>query len=104
MDECQDAGTNPPAVQSEISRFGMLPSVGSSGMRRLRSLAGLTAGYAIFVFSLGVTGAEAALTPATGSNVSMTCSNTTTDQGPGSNTGYGDSTQDGLNLTVQSGA
>ncbi|HEV2099675.1 MAG TPA: hypothetical protein VGR45_12210, partial [Stellaceae bacterium] len=73
-------------------------------MGRLRSLAGLTAGFAIFSFGLGVTGAEAACTPAAGSNVAVTCSGTTTDQGPGLNTGYGDSTQDGLNLTVQSAA
>jgi hypothetical protein len=49
-------------------------------------------------------GAMAACSPATGSNVTVTCSGTTFNQGPGSNTGYGDSTQNGLTVNVQSGA
>jgi uncharacterized protein with beta-barrel porin domain len=48
--------------------------------------------------------AWAACTPATGSNITVTCSGATLNQGPGANTGYGDSTQNGLMLTVQSGA
>jgi uncharacterized protein with beta-barrel porin domain len=46
----------------------------------------------------------AACTPATGDNVTVTCSGTTTDQGPGINTGYGASNQNGLTVNVQSGA
>ena len=48
--------------------------------------------------------ALAACSPATGSNVTVNCTGTTFNQGPGINTGYGDSTQNGLTLTVQSGA
>jgi hypothetical protein len=48
--------------------------------------------------------AWAACTPATGSNITVTCSGTTFNQGPEINTGYGDSTQDGLTLNVQSAA
>ena len=40
--------------------------------------------------------ALAACSPAIGSNVTVTCSGTTFNQGPGINTGYGDSTQNGL--------
>jgi outer membrane autotransporter protein len=46
----------------------------------------------------------AACTPATGDNITVTCTGTTTDQGPGINTGYGNSTQNGVTLNVQSGA
>ncbi len=51
--------------------------------------------------------AMAACTPATGSNITVTCSGATLNQGngaPGSTTGYGDGTQSGLTLGVQSGA
>jgi hypothetical protein len=48
--------------------------------------------------------ALAACAPATGSNITVTCSGSTVNQGPGINTGYGDSTQNGLTLNVQSGA
>ena len=48
--------------------------------------------------------ALAACSPATGSNVTVTCSGSTFNQGPGGNTGYGDSTQNGLSVNVQSGA
>jgi hypothetical protein len=48
--------------------------------------------------------AWAACTPATGSNITVTCSGATLNQGPEINTGYGDSTQDGLTLNVQSAA
>jgi hypothetical protein len=48
--------------------------------------------------------ALAACSPATGSNVTVTCSGSTFNQGPGGNTGYGDSTQNGLTVNVQSGA
>ena len=50
------------------------------------------------------TRASAACAPATGSNETVTCTGGTLNQGPGSNTGYGDSTQNGLTLTVNSGA
>lgn len=45
--------------------------------------------------------------PASGSNITVTCSGATSNQGdgtPGSTTGYGDGTQTGLTLTVQTGA
>ncbi|HEY2226864.1 MAG TPA: hypothetical protein VGI22_03835 [Xanthobacteraceae bacterium] len=48
--------------------------------------------------------ASATCTPAIGDNVTVTCTGTTTNQGPGVNTGYGNGTQNGLNLTVVSGA
>ena len=48
--------------------------------------------------------AFAACSPATGSNTTVTCSGATFNQGPGINTGYGDSTQNGLALTVNAGA
>ena len=44
---------------------------------------------------------------ATGSNITVTCSGATVNQGngtPGGTTGYGDGTQNGLTLGVQSGA
>jgi uncharacterized protein with beta-barrel porin domain len=42
--------------------------------------------------------------PATGDNVTVTCTGTTQDQGPGTNTGYGASNQNGVTVNVQSGA
>src|SRR5262249_23462549 len=45
-----------------------------------------------------------ACAPATGNNVTVTCSGATVDQGPGINTGYGDGTQDGLTVNVQGAA
>lgn len=54
--------------------------------------------------SLSPTEAVAACSPATGSNTTVTCTGETFNQGPGINTGYGDSTQNGLALTVNSGA
>jgi len=54
--------------------------------------------------SLSPAEAVAACTPATGSNTTVTCTGETLNQGPGINTGYGDSTQNGLALTVNSGA
>jgi uncharacterized protein with beta-barrel porin domain len=48
-------------------------------------------------------GAFAACSPATGDNVTVTCSGATVDQGPGINTGYGDGTQNGLTINVQAG-
>ena len=51
--------------------------------------------------------ALAACAPATGSNITVTCSGATVNQGngtPGGTTGYGDGTQNGLTLGVQSGA
>ncbi len=51
--------------------------------------------------------ALAACAPATGSNITVTCSGATLNQGsgtPGSTIGYGDGTQTGLTLGVQSGA
>ena len=42
--------------------------------------------------------------PATGDNITVTCTGPVFDQGPGAGTGYGGGTQDGLALTVQSGA
>ncbi len=46
----------------------------------------------------------AACAPATGNNITVTCTGTTQDQGPGANTGYGNSTQNGVTVNVQSGA
>jgi hypothetical protein len=42
--------------------------------------------------------------PPSGSNVTVTCSGATLNQGPESNTGYGSGLQNGLTLNVQSGA
>src|SRR5712692_4552635 len=43
-------------------------------------------------------------TPATGDNVTVTCSGATVDQGPEPNTGYGSGLQNGLTINVQAGA
>ncbi|NVO16656.1 MAG: autotransporter domain-containing protein [Rhodoplanes sp.] len=48
--------------------------------------------------------AHAICSPPTGDGVAVTCTGTTTDQGPGSNTGYGGGTQTGVTIAVQSGA
>jgi len=48
-------------------------------------------------------GAFAACSPATGNNVTVTCSGATVNQGPGANRGYGDGTQNGLTINVQAG-
>lgn len=48
--------------------------------------------------------ARAACTPATGDNVTVTCSGTTPNQGPGINTGYGASNQNGTTINIQSTA
>src|SRR5262249_29104259 len=69
-----------------------------------RSDALLFAAAGLAALSLPTSSARAGCNPATGSSIAGTCSGTTTNQGPGANTGYGDSTQNGLNLTVQSGA
>jgi len=58
----------------------------------------------LIVTGLPSTNAVAACAPPSGSNTTVTCSGATVDQGPGINTGYGDSTQDGLTLNVQTGA
>ena len=44
--------------------------------------------------------AFAACSPGTGDNVTVTCSGTTQDQGPGINTGYGNGLQNGLTINV----
>lgn len=59
---------------------------------------------AALALALSPANAVAQCTPATGSNIAVTCSGATLNQGPGINTGYGDSTQDGLTLTVLPGA
>jgi uncharacterized protein with beta-barrel porin domain len=46
----------------------------------------------------------AACAPPTGDNTTVTCSGATVNQGLGINTGYGDSTQDGVTVNIQSGA
>jgi uncharacterized protein with beta-barrel porin domain len=48
--------------------------------------------------------AGAACAPPVGDGVTVTCTGTTTDQGPGTNTGYGAGNQSGLTIDVQSGA
>jgi outer membrane autotransporter protein len=70
----------------------------------VRSHGLLFAAACLVALSLPTSSARAVCNPPGGSNVTVTCSGTTTNQGPGANTGYGDSTQNGLNLTVQSGA
>ena len=93
-----------PSVKSwsEKARSEALAGVAlSSGARWLM--------LAAFAFVPGAamlhpTQAWAQCVPATGSNITVTCSGSTVNQGPGSNTGYGDSTQNGLTVNVQSGA
>jgi hypothetical protein len=53
---------------------------------------------------LPTSSALAACAPPAGSNIIVTCSGATVDQGPGFNTGYGNGTQNGLTVNVQSGA
>jgi hypothetical protein len=48
--------------------------------------------------------ASAACTPATGDNVTVTCSGATLNQGPGVNVGYGSTSgQNGTTINVQGG-
>jgi uncharacterized protein with beta-barrel porin domain len=47
--------------------------------------------------------AFAGCSPATGDNVTVSCSSATLNQGPGPNTGYGDGSQTGLTINVQAG-
>jgi plastocyanin len=54
--------------------------------------------------ALQPTEASAACTPAIGSSITVTCGGATLNQGPAPDTGYGDGTQTGLTLGVQSGA
>ena len=64
-----------------------------------------TIALGVFAFlALSPAEAVAQCAPATGSNIAVTCSGVTLNQGPGINTGYGDSTQDNLTLTVLAGA
>jgi hypothetical protein len=77
------------------------------GTTLLRRAGAMLAGAALTVVGatmLAPDDALAACSPATGSNVTVTCSGSTFNQGPGGNTGYGDSTQNGLTVNVQSGA
>src|SRR5712675_3474466 len=69
-----------------------------------RQMPALTALGCLGAVALPVPGALAACAPATGSNITVTCSGVTVNQGPGINTGYGDGTQNGLTVNVQSGA
>jgi hypothetical protein len=48
--------------------------------------------------------AFAGCSPATGDNVTVTCSGATLDQGPGTNTGYGNGSQTGLTVNIQAPA
>jgi uncharacterized protein with beta-barrel porin domain len=80
-------------------------AVGDKGLlRRTVAIFAPVALMLIGAASLAPERALAACTPATGSNVTVTCSGATLNQGPGINTGYGDSSQNGLTLNVQSGA
>ena len=54
--------------------------------------------------ALAPSGAFAACSPATGDNVTVTCSGATLDQGPELNTGYGSGLQNGLTVNVQAPA
>jgi uncharacterized protein with beta-barrel porin domain len=69
-----------------------------------RQMPALAALGCLGAVALPVPGAFAACAPATGSNITVTCSGVTVNQGPGINTGYGDGTQNGLTVNVQSGA
>src|SRR6476660_7272019 len=53
--------------------------------------------------ALAPSDAQAACSPATGNNVTVSCTLATVNQGPGINTGYGDGTQNGLTLNVVAG-
>jgi len=87
-----------------ISEGPMAWSCSPQVVGRLRGVAGALGALGIVLAGLAPPPALAACTPATGSNITVTCSGATLNQGPGINTGYGDSTQNGLTLTVQSGA
>src|SRR5258708_3074302 len=86
--------------------------VGVVGWYRPRNWAGLRRGRGAGPAGLGGVGPWRGATGGgfggwaapTGSNVTVTCSGATVDQGPGINTGYGNGTQNGLTINVQSGA
>jgi hypothetical protein len=72
--------------------------------RRIRPGARLLSAAAIALLgaaALAPTDAFSACAPATGSNITVTCSGATLNQGPAGNTGYGDGTQSGLTINVQ---
>jgi len=80
------------------------PSIGPKRGQYLLRGPSLTAlllsGAAVFAPSA----AWAACTPATGSNVIVTCVGATLNQGPGANTGYGNGLQNGLSINIGTSA
>jgi hypothetical protein len=85
------------------AHFGF--SGGDRGRRRFRiDVHAVSLACALIPAAFAPSGARAACSPATGDNVTVTCSGATVDQGPGVNTGYGDGTQNGLTVNVQGAA
>ena len=85
-------------------RRGSLP-VGVAERAGRSQLKHLLLGLMALVAAAGMPfAAIAACSPATGDNITVTCSGTTLDQGPGINTGYGSGTQTGLTINVQAPA
>ena len=76
----------------------------AAGGARRRSAGALVATGFLGLAFLAPSLAQGACTPATGSNVTVTCAGVTFDQGPETNTGYGSGLQNGLTLNVQSAA
>src|SRR3977135_640888 len=68
-----------------------------------RSAAGLLVGVLFGWAGIAPPESVAQLSTAGGDNVPVTCTGAVLNQGPGAGTGYGDSTQNGITLTVQSG-
>jgi uncharacterized protein with beta-barrel porin domain len=83
-------------VVSVVSSLRSCDRLRSCGLAFAASLAGAVAFAPSTAFAL--------CTPPSGNNVTVTCSGTTSDQGPGSNTGYGDGTQSGITVNVQAPA
>ena len=80
-------------------RSASLPVRVAQRAGRFRFLLGLS----VLLGAVGTmpSAAVAGCSPATGDNVTVTCSGATLNQGPGPNTGYGDGSQSGLTVNVQ---
>jgi uncharacterized protein with beta-barrel porin domain len=92
-----------------VSRLAAQPSQRSRGLFRtvLKEIAllkflspSIIAFWAFSTLLLSPTQSVAACAPATGNNVTVTCSGATVNQGPEANTGYGSGLQNGLTINV----
>ena len=103
--DCESDTRGRSAASVRPTRWTTVSKGNSSGASRRSHRRGPqypTLGAALCLLALWPIEARAHCAPATGSNETVTCAGKTVNQGPGINTGYGDSTQNGLTLTVGS--